>query len=163
MHAAQIYAEMLGQVCHREAYKDPKMFQEVQALTNGITNVYQAFILHARHATFYLFYAKFPNTYLRDIVAYGSQYLQRVPNPETITIHQSRPFRMRFPQQQAEFLRLLSEVLYYLVSGNSLVFYISTNENNHLYGKVTGLNVLPAPSLSPNKQKRTYTLFSVHN
>ena len=33
MHAAQIYAEMLGQVCHREAYQDPQMFQEVQALS----------------------------------------------------------------------------------------------------------------------------------
>jgi len=29
MHAAQIYAEMLGQVCHEELYKDGEGFQEV--------------------------------------------------------------------------------------------------------------------------------------
>jgi len=30
MHAAQIYAEMLGQVCHEELYKNGEGFQEVQ-------------------------------------------------------------------------------------------------------------------------------------
>jgi len=29
MHAAQIYAEMLGQVCHKELYKNGEGFQEV--------------------------------------------------------------------------------------------------------------------------------------
>jgi len=30
MHAAQIYAEMLGQVCHRQLYQDRRMSQEVE-------------------------------------------------------------------------------------------------------------------------------------
>jgi len=29
MHAAQIYAEMLGQVCHRDLYRNSGTFQEV--------------------------------------------------------------------------------------------------------------------------------------
>lgn len=59
-----------------------------------------AFVVHARHATVYLFYAKFPNTYLRDIARYGAEYKQRVVNPSKIQTCQSRPYRMRHPQHQ---------------------------------------------------------------
>ena len=141
MHAAQIYAEMLGQVCHRDLYTNSGMFQEVELTQSQLTNFKQAFVLHARHATFYLYYAKFPNTYLRDIALYGSEYRQRVRTPEQIIIHQSRPFRMRFPKQQANFFRLFANVLYYLVSGNSHVFYLAKDESNPYYRKVMGLDV----------------------
>jgi len=105
------------------------------------TNYKQVFVLHARHATFYLYYAKFPNTYLRDIALYGSEYRQRVRNPEQITIHQSCPFRMRFPKQQANFFRLFANVLFYLVSGNSHVFYLTKDETNPYYQNLMGTNV----------------------
>jgi len=141
MHAAQIYAEMLGQVCHRDLYTNSGMFQEVELTQSHLTNFKRAFVLHARHATFYLYYAKFPNTYLRDIALYGSEYRQRVRTPEQIIIHQSRPFRMRFPKQQANFFRLFANVLYYLVSGNSHVFYLAKDESNPYYRKVMGLDV----------------------
>jgi len=142
MHAAQIYAEMLGQVCHQNLYRDSGRFQEVEPTRSCLTNCEQAFVLHARHATFYLYYAKFPNGYLRDIALYGSEYRRRVPHPEQIIIHQSRPFRMRYPKQQAKFFRLFADVLYYLVSGNSHVFYMSKHESNPYYRKAVGLNVL---------------------
>jgi len=73
---------------------------------------------------------------------YGSEYRQRVRNPEHIIIHQSRPFRMRFPKQQANFFRLFADVLYYLVSGNSHVFYLAKDENNPYYRQVMALDVL---------------------
>ena len=106
----------------------------------------QAFVLHARHATFYLFYAKFPNTYLRDIHEYGANYRQKSPNPQTIVIQQSAPFRMRYPRDQAACFRLLAHVLCYLVSGNSSVFHMAKDERNPLYRTVTGLNVRYPPA-----------------
>ena len=112
------------------------------------TNPCQAFVLHARHATFYIFYAKFPNTYLRDIVIHGANYRQNVPNPQKITIKQSRPFRMRYPTEQAAFFRLLANILCYLVGGYSAVFYMAKDEWNPHYRKITGLDVL-TPSLFP--------------
>lgn len=155
MHAAQIYAEMLGQVCHRELYRNSGMFQEVESHPiSRLTNCKQAFVLHARHATFYLYYAKFPNTYLRDIALYGSEYRQRVRTPEQIIIHQSRPFRMRFPKQQANFFRLFANVLCYLISGNSHVLYLAKDERNPYYQNVTGINVLtPPPCLRATKNR----------
>lgn len=101
----------------------------------------QSFVLHARHATFYLFYAKFSNTYLRDIAKYGSEYLFHIPNPERIIIKQSRPFRMRLPQHQAAFFRLITKVLCYLVSGNSCVGYLAKDEHNPYYRSQVGLDV----------------------
>jgi len=79
----------------------------------------QSFVFHARHATFYFFYAKFPNTYLRDIALHGAEYKNRVNPPAQIIIQQSRPFRMRKPSDNAAFFELVAKILYYLVSGQS--------------------------------------------
>ena len=85
----------------------------------------QAFVLHARHATFYLFYAKFPNKYLQDIVRYGAEYKQHVPNQPPVIIQQSEPFRMRYPAQQVACFKLLSKLFYYMVSGESKIGYLA--------------------------------------
>ena len=128
MHAVQIFAEMLGQVYHRNLCADLRMFQEVALTRSLLADRDQAFVLHSRHAVFYLFYPTFPNTYLRDIAMYGANYRQQVPDPQHIIIKQSAPFRMRYPKQQASFFRLFANVLYYLVSGNSSVGYMAKDE-----------------------------------
>jgi hypothetical protein len=94
-------------------------------------------VVHARHATVYLFYAKFPNTYLHDIARYGSSYKTSVANPIKIQIRQSRPYRMRHPQHQADFFRLLSRILYYMISGNSNIGYLAKDEWNPYYNGIT--------------------------
>jgi len=110
-----------------------------------VTDRAKAFVLHVRHATFFIYWAIFPNCYLRDIADHGSHYLIRVPPPlqHHINIHQSSPFRMRQPQQQADFFRLYAKLLCYIVSGNSLVPYMDKSERNPYYKELTGLNVLP--------------------
>lgn len=60
IHAAQIYAEMLAQVCHKGRYDgnpDPEGFQEVKSRCN--LYLPQSFVLHGRHATFYMFMLSF--------------------------------------------------------------------------------------------------------
>ena len=139
-HAAQIYAEMLGQVCHKGLY-EPNIngFQEVSSHCDVCS--LQSFMIHARHATFYIFYAKFPNTYLRDIAMYGEEYKTRVPSPHKVTIEKSEPFRMRFPEHQARFFKLLSTVLYYLVSGYSNAGYLAADKWNPYYKAIYKLDV----------------------
>lgn len=136
-HAAQIYAEMLGQVCHRGLYdSDRDGFQEVSSCYNPCLS--QSFVFHARHATFYIFYAKFPNRYLRDIVHYGAEYKTRVTPPEEVIIQQSRPFRMRKPKDNAEFFKLISKLVYYIVSGQSRTGYLAKGRWNKYYLAVQG-------------------------
>ena len=101
------------------------MFQEVALTRSLLADRDQAFVLHSRHAVFYLFYPTFPNTYLRDIAAYGANYRQHVHDLQQIIIKQSV---MRYPKEQASFFRLFANVLYYLVSGNSSVGYMVKDE-----------------------------------
>jgi hypothetical protein len=90
-------------------------------------------VFHARHTTFYIFYAKIPNKYLKDIATYGANYKNRVAEPEQIIIQHSKPHRMRLPKHQAAFFRLLSNVLYYILSGNSRVGVLAAQLWNPYY------------------------------
>lgn len=72
---------------------------------------------------------------------YGEEYLKRTKNPHKVFIQKSIPFRMRFPQHQAEFFKLLSNVLYYLVSGYSNVGYLAAAEWNPYYKNLYGIDV----------------------
>ena len=128
---------MLGQVCHSRLYKgNPNGFQEVHLL-HLIFILTQSFVFHARNKTFYIFYAMFPNRYLRDIVVHGAEYKARVPVPTEIVIRQSKPFRMWNPTHQAEFFKLLSKVLCYLVSGQSHAGYLAAQPWNPYFVIIT--------------------------
>jgi len=56
----------------------------------------------------------------------------------------SRPFRMRKPAHQAQFFKLLAEVLAYIVTGDNDVGFVSKNEWNPYWKIETGMNVLPS-------------------
>lgn len=86
-------------------------------------------MIHVRHATFYLFYAQFPNTYLRSISDYGTKYTPP-PGSTKIPLYQSRPYRMRKPAHQAAFFRLLVDLFNYMTSGNSHIGYLNNNPSN---------------------------------
>jgi hypothetical protein len=121
-HAAQIFAEMLGQVCHPEFYHElENEFQE-------------SFVVHIRHAKITLFYAKLPNQYLSRVSKYGAKYAALFP--EKVRLYQSRPFSMKKSPDQAAFYRLLTRLLWYLASGNSHVGYLYNCPQNRLVAKV---------------------------
>ena len=90
-------------------------------------------MFHARHTTFYIFYAKIPNRYLKDIKTYGANYKNRITDPDQIVIQQSRPYRIRLPKHQAAFFKLLANVLYYILSGSSHVGVLAAKPWNEYY------------------------------
>lgn len=133
-HAAQIYAEILGQVCHKGLYgTNIGESQDINQYDD--TCLRRSFIIHARHATFYFFYAEFRNAYLWNIVKYGTGYKSRVPKSDqhAVIIRQSRPFRMRKPKDNAEFFELISKLLYYIVNGQSRIGYLAPGLRNKYY------------------------------
>jgi hypothetical protein len=79
--------EMLGQIYKSKLYKsksDPDGYQEVDSGCNPYLS--QAFVFHARYIMFYIFYAKIPNKYLKDIATYGADYKNRVAGSDEIKI-----------------------------------------------------------------------------
>jgi hypothetical protein len=87
-------------------------------------------VLHARHSTFYLFYARFPSLYLQEIVKYGVEYRHRVEHPQEIILKQSRAYRMHKPSDQSAFFHLLMRLLTYLKSGQSHVDFLYNHKGN---------------------------------
>jgi len=59
-----------------------------------------------------------------------------------VTLNRSRPFRMRKPEHQAAFYRTLTTILYYLVSGDSKVGYITMEDWNPYFQRLRGLHVM---------------------
>lgn len=153
MHAAQIYAEMLGQILSQKSVQREWPSRSHSSIP--LSNV-QAFLLHARHATFYMFYCRFSNSYLRHIARYGAEYTSQIPNAEKIQLLQSRPFRMRYPTHQSDFFRLLAHVLCYLVSGNSSVGFLAKDDWNPYFKMHYGLQVcsMVLPRSLANSQRR---------
>jgi hypothetical protein len=87
-------------------------------------------VIHVRHATFYLFYARFPNTYLQSISNYGAKYTPPSSDAKKIQLVQSRPYRMRKIIDQAAFFRLLVNLFNYMASGKSHIGYLNNNPSN---------------------------------
>jgi hypothetical protein len=62
-------------------------------------------------------------------------------NPQEIIIQHSNPFRMRRPDHQAAFFKLLSTLFCYMVSGNSCIGYLARDEWNQYYQTKYNLHV----------------------
>ena len=92
-YAAQIFAEMLGHVCHKTFYGDDE---------NGYQEL---FVIHGRHDKFAVFYARLPRTYLRW-VGEEKDKLHRPFSGERIALKRSHFVLLRKPQDRANFLSL---------------------------------------------------------
>ena len=75
-----------------------------------------------------IFYAKFPNTYLQNIVKFGANYdpTQR----EHINLHRTKKFHLELKDERVELFRLFANLWAYLVSGKSHVGYLYNYPEN---------------------------------
>ena len=120
---------MLGQVCHRQCYGDSDGFQEVDLsiIYFPLIGTRVLFSTHdTQHST-----CSIPNFPIHSsrILSNTAQIIAKsVGDPKQVIIKQSRPFRMRYPHEHPAFLRLFANVLCYLESGYSSVFYMAKDE-----------------------------------
>jgi len=164
-HAAQIYAEMLDQVCHGEAYKDPQMFQEVRALspmTTKLTSTRHLFFTHDMWpSTFFMQRFRIPISETLPCTVLNIS--NESPILKGLQFTSPACSACDFHDGKLNFSVFCLRSCITSLTGIVLFFYISKHENNRLYRKITGLDILSTPSSSPNKQELTHTLFFVHN
>jgi hypothetical protein len=142
MHAAQIYVEMLGLVCHRELNTShPNGYQEVPYFVDSVDSRH---LLFMRDMLLFTFSTPIFQILISATSRYGAEYKQRVANPIKIAIRQPQSYGMRYPHQQAEFFRLLSRILYQMVSGYSNVGYLAKTSGIHI--TMAFLGYLPGES-----------------
>jgi hypothetical protein len=97
--------------------------------------VFQAFVIHIRHATISIFHAHLPNTYLSNIHVHGPRYSALFPTTPKIRLKQYGPWNMRHTQDQASLYRVLARVLWFLASGRSHVGYLAKCRGNPFVAK----------------------------
>ena len=118
-HPAQIFGEMLGQVCHKDLF------------TNNESRYQESFVLHARHDKFALFYSKLPHNYLRWVATEKDK--ERYPSSlRKIQLFRSRFFLLRKPEDREAFVELIAKLLWYLCSGKSHVGFCRDYPGNPL-------------------------------
>jgi len=122
-HAAQMFGEMLGQVCHEEFYGyDANGYQE-------------SFVVHGRHDKFAVFYAKLPHEYLRWVEKENDKF-SRPYSGVRIALKRSRFFLLRQSRDRADFFELIAKMLWYLCSGKSHVGFCQSGPNGPLHRRV---------------------------
>ena len=80
-----------------------------------------------------MYYAKFPNSYLADIVQHGKDYLVNSALKQRVRLHHSRKFYMGKAQDRVDLYRLVAQLLTYLVSGRSHVGYLYNYDENPIH------------------------------
>jgi hypothetical protein len=75
-----------------------------------------------RGAKIYLYYAKFPNTYLSNLAMHGAKYSQMFPSPEhKVKLYRSEGYNMEVAGGQAQLFRDMASLLWYLADGKDYV------------------------------------------
>jgi hypothetical protein len=96
-------------------------------------------VIHGTHTTLSLYYAKFPNYYLADIVEHGSNYLKCIPIERRYKVHLrcTKRFHMRVTKERVELFYVLAKLLYYLSSGKAHVGYLFDYERHPMHQPVS--------------------------
>src|SRR5436853_5842934 len=68
----------------------------------------QAFVIHCSHSSITIYYAKLPNTYLREISQHGHEYLTASTYKQRIQLRRTKKFRMQMTEERVELFRLLA-------------------------------------------------------
>jgi hypothetical protein len=130
--AGQMFCEMLGQVCYKEFYENPKSeYQEVPP--SPVVSNPQAFVIYGTHSTISIYYTKLPNTYLADIAKHGIHYLQRSTSKQHVKLRCTKKYHMRVASERVELFLVLAKLLWYLISGKSHVGYLFNYDGNPLH------------------------------
>ena len=93
----------------------------------------QAFVLHCRHTTMCMYYAKLPNEYLQEIVRLGANYSSKSTINHQVALRRSRKFHMTNIEECLELFTLFAQLLTYLVSGSSHVGYLHNYPENPIH------------------------------
>lgn len=91
-------------------------------------------MIHSHYTCVRIYYAKFPNEYLQNIVKLGANYdpTQR----DHVTLHRTKKFHIEMKEDRVELFRLIARLLAYLNSGNSHVGYLHNYPENPIHSVV---------------------------
>ena len=135
-HAAQLFYEMLGQVCQKIFYKSTQMrYQEVPLLLHVCMALTYAFVIHGSHDILFIYYAKLPSEYLEAIARYSGKFREHYTIKNIL--RRSQRFHTWDTNQRVKFFRLLARLLFYLASGKSHCAYLFNYDDNPFHSLIS--------------------------
>jgi hypothetical protein len=90
-------------------------------------------VIHARHSSVSIYYCRFPNQYLSEISQYGNSFLAKRTFTDKVKLFRTNKYSLRDTTERVELFRFLTKLLWYLVSGESKVGYLSNYPDNPLH------------------------------
>jgi len=97
----------------------------------------QAFVVHATHDVFVLYYAKFSNRYLADISKYGAKHSRK--SERCVQLKRTKRYHMHHTAERVAWFELFVKLLLYLASGRAHVGYLFNYRDNPLHKLVNPL------------------------
>src|SRR5271169_3193175 len=113
--------------------------------------------MHGTHDIVVIYYAKFPNDYLKAAAKHGIHWRAHAETKE-IQLRHTKRMHMRITEERIECFKLLARLLYYLKSGKSYVGYTRNFEGNPLHSRVCPREFTGADEcrlMSHNRQSTT--------
>lgn len=120
IHAGQIFAEMLGAVCH------PEFFDYTDL---------EAFVIYIQHTTFQLYHCYFPRAYLHELYHHGEP-----TTSDGVVLNKSKEYDFRNVDERGEWFDVFVALIRYLLSGESKVGYLNNSHPRNLIHKVVFLS-----------------------
>ena len=117
IHSGQIFAEMLGSVCH------PEFFDHTDT---------EAFVIYIHHTTFQLYHCHFPRGYLSELYHHG----QPTTESKGVVLDRSRTYDFGKVDERGGWFDLFVALVQYLLSGESKVGYLNNEHPRNLIHKV---------------------------
>ena len=120
--AAQIWAEMLGMVCHPEYYKlgEQKVKKKIPI---HVSVNFQAFVVHFSGFYASIYHAIFPSEYLSTLQNEGISKL-KTKFKKRIPLYHTAPCNLINPDARLQFLRDFIAVVRCLADGNAPIGYL---------------------------------------
>lgn len=111
-------------------------------MSNGIVyllRTIKAFVIHATHDIFCVYYCRFSRAYLRDVAKYGSKFKKE--SSKSVRLYRTKRFHMSNTGERVEFFRFLAKLLWFLTSGKAHAGYLLDYEKNPLHTLVSPFDI----------------------
>ena len=117
IHSGQIFAEMLGAVCHPEFFDHTSL---------------EAYVIYIQHTSFQLYHCKFTQSYLHEL--YNDGKLD--PLSEGVVLNRTKAYDFCKVNERGEWFDMFVALIRYLLSGESTVGFLNNRHPRNFIHKV---------------------------
>ena len=136
--ATSIFAEMLGLVCHPEYYSLGDQMVKI----NELSLTAKAFVVHISSDEASIYYAKFPQTYLRKVHREG---IDDLTGTKQIYLHHTKPQKLFLAESRTKFIDDFMALILFLADGQGNVGFVRRDPEGPIHRDFTDGGTFSGP------------------